>query len=210
LERRPPWPTAKSSRTLAERALKSHETRKEMHGEREGTTASSPRAKNGGGDGSETTATRTARTVVGGAPPCGSCGRDEAKMERGQQEGARGGLGCLLTRPRERGRAHDARRGGGSALTGSGRWTREVGGGADRWGPGVSGWARQLPGAGDAEARGCWAGREAGPSRGGKASWAAGCGAGPREGTGPAERRKTSGPNLRKGGNGRKFSFFFL
>ena len=44
-------------------------------------------------------------------------------------------------------------------MTGSGRGTREVGGGADRWGPGVSGWARQLPGAGDAEARGCWAGR---------------------------------------------------
>ena len=43
---RAPW----SSRTHAERALKSHETRKEMHGEREGTTASSPRAKNGGGD----------------------------------------------------------------------------------------------------------------------------------------------------------------
>jgi len=73
------------------KGAKSHETRKETHGEREGTTASSPRAKIGGGDGSETAATRTARTVVGGAPPCGSCGRDEAKMERGQQEGARGG-----------------------------------------------------------------------------------------------------------------------
>ena len=47
---RAPWPAAWSSRTLVERALKSHETRKEMHGEREGTTASSPRAKNGGGD----------------------------------------------------------------------------------------------------------------------------------------------------------------
>jgi len=130
---RAPWPAAWSSRTLAERALKSHETRKEMHGEREGTTASSPRAKNGGGDGSETTATWTARTVVGGAPPCGSCGRDEAKMERGQQEGARGGLGCLLTRPRERGRGEGALprrawsgRGCGRGLTGTavagGRW----------------------------------------------------------------------------------------
>ena len=141
------------------KGAKSHETRNETHGEGEGTTASSPRAKNGGGDGKETTETRTARTVVGGAPPCGSCGQDEAKMERGQQEGARGGLGCLLTRPRERGRAHDARRGGGSALTGSGRWMREVGGGADRWGPGVSGWARQLPGR--RGARGCWAGLSA-------------------------------------------------
>ena len=99
-------------------------------------------------------------------------------------------------------------------MTGSGRWTREVGGGADRWGPGVSGWARQLPGAGDAEARGCWAGRG---SCWAARSWAGAeravglaAGAGPREGAGPAERRKASGPNLRKGGNGRKFSFFFL
>ena len=92
-----------------------HETQNESHGEREGATASSPRARNGGGDGSETTATRTARSEIGGAPPCGSCGRDEAKMERGQQEGARGGLGCLLTRPRQREDSHDARRGRGCA-----------------------------------------------------------------------------------------------
>jgi len=73
------------------KGAKSHETRNETHGEREGTTASSPRAKIGGGDGSETTATRTARSVVGGAPPCGSCGRDEAKTERGQQGAREGG-----------------------------------------------------------------------------------------------------------------------
>jgi len=116
------------------KGAKSIETRNETHGEGEGTTASSPRAKIGGGDGSETTATRTARSVVGGAPPCGSCGWDEAKTERGQQGAREGGLGCLLTRPRATGgRAHDARAlNGGSALTGSGRGTREVGGGADR------------------------------------------------------------------------------
>jgi len=73
------------------KGAKSHETRNETHGEGEGTTASSPRAKIGGGDGSETTATRTARSVVGGAPPCGSCGRDEAKTERGQQGAREGG-----------------------------------------------------------------------------------------------------------------------
>ena len=33
-------------------------------------------------------------------------------------------------------------------MTGSGRGTREVGGGADRWGPGVSGWARAVAGCG--------------------------------------------------------------
>ena len=33
-------------------------------------------------------------------------------------------------------------------MTGSGRWTREVGGGADRWGPGVSGRARAVAGCG--------------------------------------------------------------
>ena len=93
LERRPPWPTAKSSRTLAERALKSHETRKEMHGEREGTTASSPRAKIGGGDGSET----AARAEVDGEirrPRNDGCWGlrcvSGAKLERGSR-GARGG-----------------------------------------------------------------------------------------------------------------------
>ena len=78
------------------KGAKSHETRNETHGEGEGTTASSPRAKIGGGDGSETTATRTARSVVGGAPPCGSCGRDEAKTERGQQGAREGGSAAFL------------------------------------------------------------------------------------------------------------------
>ena len=110
------------------KGAKSHETRNETHGEGEGTTASSPRAKIGGGDGSETTATRTARSVVGGAPPCGSCGRDEAKTERGQQGALEGGLGCLLTRPRATGgRAHDARRGGGCCSARSGRLPSRAG-----------------------------------------------------------------------------------
>jgi len=64
---------------------------------------------------------------------------------------------------------------------------RGVGDGADRWGPGVSCWARQLPGAarlGRHDARGwagvagllarSWAERE-------RVGWGAGCGAGPRE-----------------------------
>ena len=36
---------------------------------------------------------RGRRTAVLGAPPCGSCGRDEAKMERGARERHAGGLG---------------------------------------------------------------------------------------------------------------------
>jgi len=71
----------------------SHETRNETHGEREGTTASSPRAKIGGGDGSET----AARAEVDGEirrPRNDGCWGlrcvSGAKLERGSR-GARGG-----------------------------------------------------------------------------------------------------------------------
>jgi len=79
-------------------------------------------------------------------------------------------------------------------LTGSGRGTREVGGGADRWGPGVSGWARQLPGAGDAEARGCWAGHGS--------CWAARSWAGAERAAGLARLGcwRVAGPSGKRGG----------
>ena len=162
------------------KGAKSHETRNETHGEGEGTTASSPRAKIGGGDGSETTATRTARSVVGGAPLCGSCGRDEAKTEWGQQGAREGGLGCLLTRPRgartlprraswrrfrlDRERALDA-----------GGWgrRRQVGPGRQRLGAAVA-----------------WCGRR----RGARLLGWARCWAGPRWNGRREEKGKASGP----------------
>jgi len=85
---------------------------------------------------------------------------------------------------------------------------RGVGDGADRWGPGVSCWARQLPGAarlGRHDARG-WAGVAGLLAR----SWAE------RERVGWAlatvlgrGKKNGHGPNERKGRNGRKFPFSF-
>jgi len=157
------------------KGAKSHETRNETHGEGEGTTASSPRAKIGGGDGSETTATRTARSVVGGAPPCGSCGRDEAKTERGQQGAREGGARLPFNEAEGNGRTRPRRASWRRLLQRQERAVAEprgVGDGADRWGPGVSCWARQLPGAarlGRHDARGWAAGAKLG--RAGK-GWA--------------------------------------
>ena len=135
-----------------------------------------------------------------------------AKFERGSR-GARGGARLPFNEAEghEGGRSHDARAlNGGSALTGSGRGTREVGGGADRWGPGVSGWARAVAGCGRCRgarllgwarlgrrgARG-WAERERGGLGRWLWCWAAG-------------KEMAMGPNERKGRNGRNFPFFFL
>ena len=75
------------------KGAKSHETRNEMHGEREGTTASSPRAKIGGGDGSETAACAEVDGEIRRPRNDGCWGLrcvSGAKLERGSR-GARGG-----------------------------------------------------------------------------------------------------------------------
>ena len=69
----------------------SHETRNETHGEREGTTASSPRAKIGGGDGSETAGRAEVRSAAVGASPCSGCGQERGENWSGGSRGARGG-----------------------------------------------------------------------------------------------------------------------
>ena len=86
---------------------------------------------------------------------------------------------------------------------------REVGGGADRWGPGVSGWARQLPGR--RGARGCWAGLSAKLGRAGEGRraglLAAVLGRGKELGQRKEENQRAESEERR---NGRKFSFFLF
>ena len=72
------------------KGAKSHETRNETHGEREGTTASSPRAKIGGGDGCPRGGGRrnpatSERRLLG--PPV----RERGEIGAGQQGRTRGG-----------------------------------------------------------------------------------------------------------------------
>ena len=80
---------------------------------------------------------RTARSEIGGAPPCGSFGRDEAKTERSSRGRVRGGARLPFNEAEATGglprRATWARLRSGL----SGRLPKE-GGGADAWGRAVS------------------------------------------------------------------------
>jgi len=98
-----PWPAAESSRTHPKQGLRP--TKREISCTRRerGTRRSSQRGR------MESTVAqgrrrRGRRTAVLGAPPCGSCGRDEAKMERGARE-ERAGARLRLKRGQGAGRA---------------------------------------------------------------------------------------------------------
>jgi len=183
----------------------SHETRNETHGERERTTASSPRAKIEVGDGCPRGGGRrnpatSERRLLG--PPV----RERGEIGAGQQGRTRGArLPFNEAEGHEGGRSHDARAlNGGSALTGSGRGTR--GGGRRCWQAGP-GWQRQ------------WRGRRlrlvarlarrrrfhpnwAGPGR----KRGRGKGESERAGSG---RKNGAGPKVKKGRGGKGNSFSF-
>jgi len=154
-----------------ETGTRHHETQIKRLGEVKGIMGSLTAGKDGDGDGSVTAGRAEVRTAAGGASPCVGCGRERGRNWSGAAGARERGLGSYLSRPRSGGgRSHDASR-GRRLLQRRARAVAEPrgeGDGADRWGPGVSGWGRR-------RGNGCWTAAEswAGAGLGRRRCWAA-------------------------------------
>jgi len=176
-----PWPTARAHGRTQNRVYGPRNSPITARGER-GEEGVLTAGKIGGGDGSGTAGRAEVRSAAGGASPCGGCGQERGENWSGGSRGrARGGSAPICSGRGARGALPRCTERGRRLLRRRARAVAELrgeGDGADRWGPGVSGW--EEGGAAMVASRPFgWAGPRCWAERGGEASWA-GAGAGLR------------------------------